>query len=922
MTILWRILAGSVFFLVILSILNPVCGEDWSKLVNVDYMRHPYGVLPRDHQHVTPVRDNPEEPFDWYRNPRCVIGVYGGPEETLITGDGAVVTDFATLRFYGCEERTPISKRVKTFHKGYLPLVRMDVERDGIRYESEYFTGVVNGMEPVSYSHTYGLSNRTLETTVENMVNFLQLAIHNSSDSVKEVNFGVGILAEGIPEPPEVGILSPPKKIPGLAKSMGYHSGKRMVTGNGKMLCTVSGQPAVIDTLGETGELILHYRVKLKPGERQQLHVKLPYFLAPEKDGLVLQNADYDRHRRNTIEFWEGLLKRKASVVEVGESKVENTYKAGIIYSLIDCLDILDGKYFFHDNPTIYDKFWIRGSALNFRGMELAGFGDVVGKALMIYLDWQADDGEFVGKHPKQWDGHGQAMWALGHHFSYSGDTTFARKVFPAVRRGMEWQWQFRKDAWEESGGLMPNLHMEDDEGVHGHLVGYNLWAIAGAKGAIALAKGVGEGELAHQWEERTREYERILVQRCQEVFQDLGVVPPALEGLEAKAIRSGWYGGRYGLDWGNMMLVYPSEVFHPQSEMVTGSVNRWRQMTFEGVMTYPQGGRESYLHSYTPFYISETYIHRDDQWEATRDLYNHLVHSSSTHMAAEGMNAAGRWGWIPETPAMPHGEFSGKYLSLIRDFLAVEWKDTLHIARALSPGWLDPGNTLHFKGPTSFGPMEYTMTLQESGMNIRFEPQFRKAPKSVVVHAPQHTEITGVTINGEEISRYEERSVSLDSPGREMVINVQWRVRENPPALSYSRAVEDYLLNYRKMVKEPSLELQDNWSLSTSEPDTGEECIVSATVINSGGAGFPTDTVALFVNGERIKSAPRELKRGIGFDSPAGIISFRPNREGKVTVTFPVTWEEPGTYEVSVGLGRGGDYRKLAPKTVVVKSK
>ncbi len=909
--------------LLLLSVLFPLSasGEPKSKLAQFDYIRHPFGVLPGDYQHVPPVIDHPDEPFDWYRTPRCVTGVYGGPEETLITGDGGIMTDFATLRFFTGDGRQPLNNRVKTFLRGYLPLVQMHEERHGVRYHVEIFTTMVEGVAPVSYSRTYGLDSLTVDHPVDNMVNFVRLTITNSTTHASEVKFSAGLLVEGVPEPPDIGILSPPKQIPGLAESLGYRGEKRTIEGNGKLLCTLSESPATVHTLRDSGELQLTYRWEMEPGESRDFYVKLPYFPANTNESHMLHNAGYDHHRNRTIDFWEELLGRKAATITTGEAKVDNAYKAGIIYTLIDPLDIVGEHYFFHDNPTIYDKFWIRGSALNFRGLELAGFGDVVGEALMLYLDWQADDGEFVGTHPEQWDGHGQALWSLGHHFIHSGDTAWARKVFPAVKRGMAWQWHYRQEAWGESGGMMPYLHMADNEGVHGHLVGYNLWAISGAKGAIALAKGVGETELARRWEARTRQYQRMLRERCRDVYENLGVVPPALEGLEAKAIRAGWYGGRYGLDWGNMMLVSPSETFHPDNEMVTGSLKRWRQMSFEGIMTYPQGGRESYLHSYTPFYISEARILRDEQWEAVRDLYNHLVHTSATHMAAEGMNAAGRWGWIPETPAMPHSQFPGKYLDYLRDFLTVEWKDTLHIARAISPEWIRKQDTLGFRGPTRFGPLAHTIQLQDTGMTLKYEPAFRTPPNAVILHAPQHTAITGVKIDGNPVEEFGKRSVELAAPAYAQTVEIRWQTVTEPPPLSYQRAVEDYLLNYRKMVGEPSLHLEESWKISPGEVRTGEECTVTATVVNTGGAGFPADSVALFVDGERVQTGPRELRRGIGFDSPPGIISFRPNREGRVEVTFAFMPDEPGTCEITVGLGRGDTCRTLEPKRVTVTS-
>jgi hypothetical protein len=878
-----------------------------------DYIRSPYGVLSKENIDYPPVLDEDNEPFDWYRNPRYVIGIMGGPEETLITRDGYLTTDFATLKFYNGENLNPIKKRVKTLKNGYLPIINIVKEQDSIKYEFEYFADIVKDVTRVPYNHYYGIPRRLVSTEIDNIINFARIKIVNNSIEKKKIDFGIGLSTENIEFIEE---LQANKQGPERPSKLYFDRDLKAIIGEDKFLYMVSISPDSVIAKRNGDEGILKYEFELEPSQNKIIIVKMPYFVGQEEDILAIKEADYEKHLEKTINFWEDILNNKATKLYVPEDKVLNTYKANIIFSLIGCLDIVDEHYFYHANATCYDAFWMRDCALNLRGLDIAGFNDIVEKAVLIYLDWQDEEGQFVGPRPEEWDGHGQAMWALGHHYLLTRDENYAKKVLPFLSKGMEWQWKFRKKAWDESEGLLPFLHMADNEGVRGHLVGYNLWAISGAKGATWIAEGLEQDDLYREWEKRYQEYEEILKDKCEKIFLELGVVPPAIEGLKAPAIRTGWYGDVYGIDWGNLMLVYTSGVFDPWDKMVTGSLKEWRLKTFEGIFGYPINGEESILHSYTPLYISETYVIRGEQWEALRDLYSHLVHTSSTHMASEGMNAAGRWGWGPETWTIPHGEFSGKYLSFVRDMLILEWDGCLHIGKVLSPSWLKKGSIIKFEGPTYFGEASFTMNIFESGIKLNLNPPTRNPPKNIIIHAPQNVKIVEVIKDGKPWKEFTRKNVTLPPLSKETKIEIKWEKVEDAPPLSFDRAVKDYKSNYKKMVEDPIVELVGNLEVSKTELDANELLTVSATVRNKGGAGWLEEDISLFVDNVPIMKGPKELSRGIGFTSPEDIVSFRRNEEGELRINFNCTLN-PGTHEVTIGMGKES---LLPPETVTVK--
>jgi hypothetical protein len=854
---------------------------------------------PEQQESLPPVEDDPSKPFDWFRTPHTAIGVLGGPEEALITPEGYVQNSFGTLQFFTGSTREPIAERIKTWRDGYLPIAQMETTRDGVRISFEYFAAKIPGMARISYGQQWGNPVRHLRTEVDNMVTFVRVRFTNPSDEPVSVTFGTDLGDEVANR----GIAASLNSQPGreeLPASVSWDPHLGALVGEGRLVLAASRDPD--EVAGER----LTYRFSLAPGQDEHLVLKLPYWVARASDADALRAADYTDYLEKTVAFWRETLDGADTVLDLpsedGERKVLDTYKTSIALSLIN-LDILDGHYFWDANPTIYDHYWIRDTAFNLNGILAAGFHDLAKNVALQMLDYQKENGQFESQ-ANEHDGNGQALWTFGVIYERTRDKDFARRVWPAVQRSMDWQWQFRQDAWEEAGGLFPELFMPDNERVRGHLVGYDLWGIAGERGAATIARAVGEETLAREWEQRADEYERILREKLAPAVEELGWVPPTIEGMDAETFNgtTGWYGPRYGIDWGNLELVWPSGVFDPNERWVTDSLKVWRGKTFEGLFTYPSGGVENTLHSYTPMSISQTYVRNGAQYEALKDMYNLLVHTSATHTTSEGLQAPQRWGWSQGDQTQPHGEFAGKYLSLLRDMLAYERDGSLYLANTLSPAWTRPGQRIGFAGDTDFGRVEYRMEFGAEGATLRLSPPVERAPDRIVVSVPENVAIKSVRLNGTAWKDFSSDRVVLPALTDDAVVTIAWRERRPAPALSYRRAVRDYLANYEKMTSPLDLSLADP-RVSRPTVLAGEPVTFTATLRNRGGAGWPDDQPVVYVDGKPVDHEFREISRGIGFTTPDGIISFDQHDGGTVPLTYTTTLCEPGTHTLSVGL-------------------
>lgn len=870
-----------------------------------DFLRRPYGVLDSPQQQATlpPVADDPNEPFDWYRYPRAAIGVMGGPEESIITPEGYLQTVFGTLTFATGADRSPVDQRVKTWKDGYLPILEEGFTRDGVANHVEFFAAKVPGVTKVAYRETYGNPSRTLDAQVDNMVNFVKVDLTNSGDTAKTYRFSVGLSDQRI----SAGDGNDGPARPG---SPSWNADERAYVGDGKLLFTASENPTQVSGGN------LDYDVQLAPGTTKSLTFAMPYFVAQESDLSAIRGVDYETELAQTAKFWHDTLDNGTRIDIPGdgvESKVLDTYKANLAFSLL-LFDEVGGKYFWDANPTVYDHYWLRDTAFDIDGILGAGFTDLARNVVLEMLDWQMSNGQFESQSGEN-DGNGQALWAFGNYYARTHDKAFARAVWPAVQRAMDWEWQTRQASWDTDGGLFPSSSMSDNEGVQGHVLTYDLWNIAGEWGAAQIAAAVGDDATAQEWQKRRDQYISILRDKLAPAVDKIGWIPPAVEGLQAPAIRDGWYGNVYGIDWGNLEVVWPTEAFAPDDPWVTSSLAAWRDKTFEGVFGYPQNGVESTLHSYTPISIALTYVRRGDQWKALQDLYGLLTHTSATDMASEGMSSAQRWGWSAGDQTQPHGEFAGKYLTLLRDMLAYEGEEgSLHLANVWSPVWAQPGKRVAFDGETDFGHVAYSIDVRSDGATMRLDPPTRNAPKSIVVSVPQNDDVTGVTVDGQSVGSFDGNRITLPALTHPTTVEISWQQRAAAPAYSFSRAVKDYLANYHQMTSPADVQVDD---VTANHPTVraGYPLQVKASVINTGGASYLDDPrIVWYVDGKPVWTDNRSLAKGIGFTTPKGIISFDRKAEGVVPVGVTTTLCAPGRHTIGVGLGG-----KAPTKTVTV---
>ena len=94
---------------------------------------------------LDPTIDEPGKPFSYFWHPTDVIGALYDPVASEVTPEGYLYTGFGELMFFVGNPPEPVNVRIKTLHKGYLPIVQYDFCRHDVKYALTMFAADLGG---------------------------------------------------------------------------------------------------------------------------------------------------------------------------------------------------------------------------------------------------------------------------------------------------------------------------------------------------------------------------------------------------------------------------------------------------------------------------------------------------------------------------------------------------------------------------------------------------------------------------------------------------------------------------------------------------------------------------------------------------------------------------------------------------------
>lgn len=707
--------------------------------------------------------------FSYFLYPVDVLGMKDFPEATEVTPNGSLYTGFAELLFFVGNYPNLVSQRIRTLYKGYLPIIEYEYFYDDAEYKFQMFANLLRENDLKS-----------------NLINYVKVNIKNNKNKKLKAYFWVGICfrySSHLFEPHQ--IFSPDWK---------YEIKENSVTRDEKIIYSFSLSEN-IEKFAKIGKLytqkfsgreyyilentpvcLIKYNFVLSPSEEKKLYFKMPYFPIPENssDLDLFLSLNYEEEFLKTVNFWENLLNRGIKI-NISEEKVINTFKASLIYDFI-ARDKIGEDYVQKVNEFQYDKFWLRDSSYIVRCYDVSGYHKEAEESLLYFLKFQKEDGNFISQ-KGQYDGWGQTLWAFGQHCRITKNLEFAKRVYPSVKKAVEWLKRERK---KDVYNIMPASAPMDNELVSGHITGHNFYALLGLRNAIYIAEILNEKKDKEEFENEYKDYYEKFMKKLKEVTKKTGgYIPPALDA-------------EGGEDWGNLEGVYPTEVLSPFDEMVTATLKKAKEKFKEGIMTYGQGAS---LHHYLTEWITQTELIRGEDEEALKSFYAMLVHTSSTHAGFE-------WNIIPWGTRdfgknfSPHGWFAAKYVTLLRNMLLREEKKDLHILSCISPEWIKENEKIEvLNAPTDFGKISYVLDVYKDILKLNISADFKETPRNLIVHIPYFIEVDKVFIDGKLLkNNLKIRKINISPFSKEVVIHYK---RNRDMKMSYSEMVENYKKEY-----------------------------------------------------------------------------------------------------------------------------
>jgi hypothetical protein len=537
---------------------------------------------------------------------------------------------------------------------------------------------------------------------------------------------------------------------------------------------------------------VLRRRVGSEPADLFSWVV--PFFPVPADADTVLRGAAPDMLRAEAVAVEAVRAARRPLHIEVPERKPQQV--ADMASRNLDVCAVELGESLAPSSGPTGGSHGPhpRERADLIHAVDLAGGHDDA--ARMLEQHWLEDvTGENAGP----------GLWALGQHWALTRDQDWLRRMLPDATRRMAFLMRTWAEHRQANDGLLPPATLHDAEAVEGHVVSQHLYALAGAREAVAMARGAGDARLIAAWEAFRAAFEAEVMRGLDRLLETTdGILTPAFEGYDAKAaVRrvphedlayrpAGSYGKTGGLDALNLAAVYPTGVLPPDHPWVASSLSRWGNAYIEGAFPYPLDGRYSVVSPANSLLMAETWLRRGAYAETLRDFYGALLHTSSAHGSGT-VDTASR----AALGVLPDNVFGARFRRLLRNMLVHEGVDgRLHLLGCLPPAWMAPDREVVLEGaPTAMGRLSFRAAMRGAGMDLeyRFEPH--GPATELVLHLPPF-------LNEAHVKCGNQRAATLGAawllPTDGYEARVWWR-DEPLPALSHDAVVGAYLADARR---------------------------------------------------------------------------------------------------------------------------
>ncbi len=477
-----------------------------------------------------------------------------------------------------------------------------------------------------------------------------------------------------------------------------------------------------LDRMGANATVLAEWRETIRlPGQSVETCFRVPFASVASTKAFDMESADVWLSR--TVRFWRELL-AKGARIEVPCDKSTEALRAAHV-----CQLIANDHGVLHGGEGFYDEFYIRDGAYQILELEEAGLWDAARKALDAYLRAQRPDGRFESQ-KNQFDANGQALWVLWQYWKITGDREWLRRVYPQMRRAVEWIKQARREAPPDSpfAGVLPAAPADGEylwDGKH-HIVGYDFWNLRGVLCTAEAARALGELADATDFAREAADYRRAIDVAWQRT--GLPHFPPSWE--------------QAGTHWGDTESLWPTELFARDDTRVTASLAEVRERHGGGFVegTIRWTGFSDAIHPYLSSYTTMASLVRGEHEQFVQEYYWYLLHSSASHAFPEGIFFKRRYAW---SETIPHVTGAANFAFLLRHALVHERGDELHLLLGVPDWWLYPGKEIRVENaPTHFGALGLRVRGTKAGVEVKLNSPRREPPQRIVLHLPENRRV------------------------------------------------------------------------------------------------------------------------------------------------------------------------------------
>ena len=693
---------------------------------------------------------------------------------------------------------------------GYLPVVTQKWKSDGFEYEQEAFATLLRG--PIDPSDP----QRSEETPA---ILMMTLRFRNTS---------------GERRPAHIWLSTLPAEELELRGEGVYAMG-----GGLRALVQGAGPAIALDALPGGDGKAAHLSIPVAAGASGSIVLKLPFVSDLSAGDIAeLSHLDIAAQRSRVASYWREVTAEatRFSVPEPNFNLLVKGVPAHIRLSATK--DPVSGMFMLPAASYIY-KVYANETCFQTLLLDSLGQHKLAEAYLEPIIQLQGTKG-FPGKHEGMEDAifhgvhvsdeyeytastygldHGTVLWTLGEHYLYTRDRAWFERVWPHMRKAIDWIVTQRRSTMKRDAagnpvpeyGLLPASSLEDNSD-WAHWFANNSFSWAGLDRAARALEDLKHPEAARVRKEADayRADLRSSILRATEAasvtkLRDGSYTPwvpvePFQRLRRFGPIRVDYY-HRYGItEQPNLRLSAIREVLYGPIIYLNLGVFRvdepiaeWILDDWEDNMTltsglglnvhgltddklwFSQGGMVFQSNLQNPWLV---YLKRHDTEAAIRCAYNNFVACfyPGPNVLTEEYRA-----WSHASGPFYKSPDEAKFVNRLRDMLVLESDDALWLANGIPRRWFASSEGVRVDRVTTyFGDVSYTLRGTEAGViegEVTLPSRNRARENWISVRVPEGR-IRSVTLDGQEWNDVDRKREAIRLPNRQSTIHVRVRYR------------------------------------------------------------------------------------------------------------------------------------------------